>query len=284
MELKGYLGFKGERGYSAYEIAVQQGFKGTINDWLASIGTASHFKEESVVYTATKGQKEFALPNMYTENSFIDIYIEGRRFNSNQYTVDKEARKIILNTPIDVEGTIIEVVVLTMSTNNLPIVETLNEESTNDTAPGTKAVYDLFKGLIDDETLSNDKTYSNNKINDLVNTIYNNMMDYYDDMFNKNNIQVVTSVAQSIGAGATKIIDIPYPIGFTKSNTSIISKMVSSNNVYYDTNKVEATASGFPEIDMIALTDDVIRVWVVNSSTEQTRNGYVKITLMKIEE
>ena len=45
MELKGYLGFKGERGYSAYELAVQQGFEGTINDWLASIGTASHFKE-----------------------------------------------------------------------------------------------------------------------------------------------------------------------------------------------------------------------------------------------
>lgn len=283
MELKGYLGFKGERGYSAYELAVQQGFEGTINDWLASIGTASHFKEESVVYTAKLNQSEFDLPDMYTQNSFVDIYIEGRRFNSDQYTIDEDTRKIILNTPIDVEGTIIEVVVLTMSTNSLPIVETLNEESTNDTAPGTKAVYDLFKSLIDDETLSDDKTYSNNKINDLVNTIYNNMMDYYDDMFNKNNIQVLTSVAQSIGAGATKIIDIDYPIGFNKSNTAIISKLVSSNNVYYDTNKIEATASGFPEIDMIALTDDVIRVWVINSSTTETRNGYVKITLMKVE-
>ena len=36
--LKGYPCFKGERGYSAYEIAVQNGFKGTEEEWLEQIG------------------------------------------------------------------------------------------------------------------------------------------------------------------------------------------------------------------------------------------------------
>ena len=33
--LRGTLAFKGERGYSAYEIAVQNGFDGTVDEWLA---------------------------------------------------------------------------------------------------------------------------------------------------------------------------------------------------------------------------------------------------------
>lgn len=37
--LKGKLGFKGERGYSAYEIAVQNGFKGTEEEWLDTLIT-----------------------------------------------------------------------------------------------------------------------------------------------------------------------------------------------------------------------------------------------------
>lgn len=269
MELKGYLGFKGERGYSAYEIAVQQGFNGTINDWLASLGTASHFTESSTIYIATENQSEFALPDEYTENSFIDIYIEGRRFNSNQYTIDTITRKIILNTPIDVAGTIVEVVILTMATNNLPITETINESSTNETASGTKSVYDFVKPISDD-----------------VNTLKTNVDKMNTDLgnkVNKANIQVLTGSIQNIPSGETKTLDLTYPTGFTKSNTAIISKLVSSNNVYYDTNNVEATGSGFPEIDMIALTDEVIRVWMINSSTSTTRNGYCKLTLMKID-
>lgn len=33
--LRGSLAFKGERGYSAYEVAVQNGFEGTVDEWLA---------------------------------------------------------------------------------------------------------------------------------------------------------------------------------------------------------------------------------------------------------
>ena len=48
--LKGKLGWKGERGYSAYEIAVQNGYEGTEQDWLATLGTSSHFDEYYALY------------------------------------------------------------------------------------------------------------------------------------------------------------------------------------------------------------------------------------------
>jgi len=37
-EGKGALGFKGERGYSAYEIAVQNGYEGTEQQWIEHFG------------------------------------------------------------------------------------------------------------------------------------------------------------------------------------------------------------------------------------------------------
>lgn len=37
--LKGSLGYKGERGCSAYEIALQNGFSGTEEEWLETLGT-----------------------------------------------------------------------------------------------------------------------------------------------------------------------------------------------------------------------------------------------------
>lgn len=52
-KLKGKLCYKGERGYSAYEIAVQQGFQGTEKEWLSSLAlselpiTATEINSES---------------------------------------------------------------------------------------------------------------------------------------------------------------------------------------------------------------------------------------------
>ena len=250
--LKGTLGFKGERGYSAYEVAVQNGYEGTVQDWLATLGTSSHFTEDKKVYTATKGQTEFALPNTYTNSSYVSVYVEGQRLNSEQYTLDTTNKKIILNNAIDVAGTKVELVVLIMSTNDLPIVSTINSEATNNTAPGTKAVYDYV------EEVRTSK-------------------------FNKSNIAVLTGTVTDIKAGETTTTDINYPMGFTKDNTFIISQMVSSNNNYYDTKYSEDTTNDFPNIRMIALTDSVIRIWLKNASTENTKNGYYKITLMKAD-
>ena len=60
--LRGVLAYKGERGYSAYEIAVQNGFIGTEQHWLATLGTSSHFNEDSIIHTSTAGQTNFNLP------------------------------------------------------------------------------------------------------------------------------------------------------------------------------------------------------------------------------
>ena len=117
--LRGKLGFKGERGYSAYEIAVQNGFIGSEKDWLAQLGTSSHFDRDIVIYTMTEGQTEFDIPSSYVSGSFMDIYVEGERLSSNEYTLNTDTNKIVLTNAIAVESTEVEIVVVTMATSNL---------------------------------------------------------------------------------------------------------------------------------------------------------------------
>lgn len=140
--LRGVLGFKGERGYSAYEVAVRNGYKGSEKDWLATLGTTSHFDKKSEIYTATAGQTEFNLPGYYTSNSFIDVYVEGEHLDSTEYTLTDD--EITLTNAITVEGTKVEIIILTMSTNNLPIVEKIDENSTNDEVLGAKSLYETL--------------------------------------------------------------------------------------------------------------------------------------------
>ena len=139
--LEGELLYKGERGYSAYEIAVQNGFKGTEKDWLATLGTSSYFDEDTASYTATANQTVFNLPSSYHNYSFVDVYVNGLRLNSSEYTLNKENLTVTLTNALD-EGTPVEIVVLSMSTNSLPISSALNEQSTDDTAASSKAVYE----------------------------------------------------------------------------------------------------------------------------------------------
>lgn len=268
--LRGKLVYKGERGYSAYEVALLNGFIGTEQDWLATLGTSSHFKEDKVTYTATSGQLRFALPNQYSSNSFVDVYVNGLRLNTDEYTLDKEAREIVRKYS-SVADSKVEIVVLTMSTNSLPIVTTINDEGTDDTAPSTKAVYNLS------ETINKNITNNVNTLNTKINNVTTNA----NSKLPSSNIQVVTGVVNNIGSGATITKDIAYPTGFDQSNTVVISKMVSSNNNYYDMSDETVTASGFPMIRMIALTESNIRVWIKNTNASEARNGYYKITLLK---
>ena len=86
--LKATLGFKGERGYSAYEIAVQNGYEGNEQDWLATLGTSSHLTQETASYTATEGQTEFNLPSNYTSNAFVDVYVDVYVYDDDDVYVD----------------------------------------------------------------------------------------------------------------------------------------------------------------------------------------------------
>lgn len=130
--LRGVLGFKGERGYSAYEIAVQNGYIGTERDWLAQLGTSAYFYKDSKVYTATANQTVFALPESYTSNSCVDVYVEGFRLPANKYTVDTSTLTVNLVDAVD-EGATVEIVVLRMTTSD-QVVDVINSTSTNEKA------------------------------------------------------------------------------------------------------------------------------------------------------
>lgn len=256
MNLTGTVGFKGERGYSAYDIAVKNGFVGTEKDWLATLGTTNYVGETKATFIGSQGQKEFGLPTNYTSESVLEVYIEGERLNANEYTLNSTNRTLTLTNAISVNGTTVEIVLLAMASFELPIVETINSSSTNETVPATKAVY--------------------NFVNTSVNTSAATKL-------NKSNIQTITGQLSGIGAGATLTTDIDYPSGFTKSNTLIVGKMTSSNNVYYDSVDLTDTTNGFPKISMVALMDTGIRVWIKNTNTSEARIGHYKITIMKAD-
>lgn len=260
--LKGALGFKGERGYSAYEIAVKNGFIGSEKQWLATLGTATNnlTDNESVYTTQTDNESEFNLPEEYTSNSIIEVYLDGVRLANTMYTINASAGKLVLNNPVT-KGTAVEIKVLTLVASETPISDEINSASTNDTASGSKAVYDFVNAEIQETQVM---------FINIANTKFDN-----------GNIQVLTGSISGIAAGETKTVDMNYPSGFTRDNTHILSKMCSNNNVYYDSVDLTPTASGFPVIKMVALLDSVIRVWMTNTNSSESKIGYYKITLLK---
>lgn len=191
--LRGRVGFKGEDGDSAYDIAVKNGFEGTEQDWLATLGS--------------------------------------------------------------------------LGSNELPIVTTITDSSTDTTAPSARAVNTMKKAIMQE-------------IDDMGNGI-GALSIAIDNKLNFDNIAVVTGSQSGIGAGTTVIVDVNYPSGFNQTNTVIIGKMISSNSNYYDTRDLTPTASGFPVIKMIALTSATIRIWLTNTNSTEARAGHFKITLLK---
>ena len=128
--LRGALGFKGERGYSAYEIAVQNGFKGTESQWLSTLGSSVYLSKDSTVYNATANQTVFALPDSYSNVCCLDVFVDGSKLAQNAYTIDYDAKTITLATALD-EGAEVEVVVYYMSSALMPITDNINQNSTN---------------------------------------------------------------------------------------------------------------------------------------------------------
>ena len=150
--LKGKLGWKGERGYSAYEIAVQNGFEGTEQDWLATLGTSSHFDEYYALYTIEDTSvKTYDLPEDYVTGTFVNAYLNGEKIPNSLIEIDTENSQVELDDSVTLTlNDKLEVVQEFLSTNNLPIVDTIDSSSTNDTAPGSKCVYDAVKVVADD--------------------------------------------------------------------------------------------------------------------------------------
>lgn len=252
--LEARLGFKGERGYSAYEIAVQNGYEGSEQDWLATLGTSSHFDREEIVYNGVAGDTEFWLPDSYTNNSFVDVYIEGERLNSNKYTIEEGSqlhKSIFLKTPLDVDNTKVEIIVTTMSTNNLPIVTMINQNSTDEEVPSARAVYGEFE---------NTKTQINERFG------------------------VLTGSIAGIPIGGSKEAYFDYPEGFFRENCTILSaNSIYADNVYLniDTEATTFGVLGMPIVTNVVLEETQIHVYMKNTSTEAIMTGNFKINLMK---
>lgn len=144
--ISGSLVYKGETGLSAYELAVQNGYTGSVTDWLATLGTSSHFDRTSVVYeTEEADQTVFDLPTGYTSSCFVEVFVAGKKEKDEDIVIDTAEQTITLTNAVATVGTEVEVVMILMSTNELPISDTIGDYSTNLTASGTKSVYDYIE-------------------------------------------------------------------------------------------------------------------------------------------
>lgn len=156
---------------------------------------------------------------------------------------------------------------------------------------GAKATYDFVKAEVAtlNTSINNTKTSLNNtnknvtaltnEVNALESTMNTNLANKLDTT----KIKVLTGTTLGIDPGELKVANIPYPSGFTQANTVIISKMISSNNVYYDTPSQTETENGFVNINMIALTDEYVKVWFKNIDADEALIGHYKITLMRVD-
>lgn len=87
IDLSGSQGIKGERGYSAFELAVQQGFVGGVDEWLASLKKPAEDAAKNVVAIANdasenalkqaKESGEFDGADGYTPQKGVD-YFDGK--------------------------------------------------------------------------------------------------------------------------------------------------------------------------------------------------------------
>lgn len=278
--LKGRLGWKGERGYSAYELAVKNGFIGSERDWLAQLGTSSHFSCYKTNYTTlVANENQLDLPLQYSSSAVLEVYVNGLKLDSTAYTIDAVNDKITLTTPLETVGTKVEIVVWVMATNELPIVGTITSTSEDTTVPHAKAVYDFVTDNINtaktdliSNVASETTAYPSNKVDELVNA-----------KFNKSNIAIVTGTINSISPVTTETTDANYPSGFTKNNCVVISKTTTNNNVNYDVDSANSDIE-FPYVDYVGLSENVIRVSMTNPNTSTIMAGNFKIVLMKIVE
>ena len=146
--IKGYLGYKGEQGLSAYEVAVANGYTGTVDEWLKSLGTSSMFSQFTTSHSTTEETTDFELPEGYIDGSIINVYIDGSYIAPSEYSIVKENDEFVLRFNEAVtSGHTVEISALNISTNNLPISSSLNSESTNETASSSKVVYDTIIGV-----------------------------------------------------------------------------------------------------------------------------------------
>lgn len=157
--IKGYLGFKGEQGLSAYEVAVLHGETRTETEWVNSLGTASSYEQYNKNYTGDGTSTDFLLPSEYeSEHFFVDVYVDGLHKmpdkNESGVLVTKDYEIIQVDDKYKIRfhtaptnNAVIDVIATQVTATDLPISDRLDSESTNDFASGSKAVYDKITSV-----------------------------------------------------------------------------------------------------------------------------------------
>lgn len=110
-----YDNLRGLRGFSAYELAVQNGFKGTIDEWLWSLnGSGGYERFVSYYKTTTENEKRIKLPSVYTEKHLLDVFVNGFKLNDDEYSVQQVGTEyfLVLASTLDVIGTSVEIDVI----------------------------------------------------------------------------------------------------------------------------------------------------------------------------
>ena len=248
-EIRASLGFKGENGDSAYAVALKNGFVGSEQDWLATLGTSSHLSHDTETYTTiAEDEDTFDLPVEYTSNSYLEVYVNGLKLDSEEYSIDTTNNTVTLSTPLEVIGTKVEVVLNTMTTNELPITSTINSSSTNSTAAGTLSVYQGLSSKIEVPTTL--------------------IMPY-----------------DPVPAGETIIMETNYPSNWNRNNTILIQKKICTNSSgYYDTSNSNIVIQNhsLPIIDLVMFDYDNIKVWIKNGTTINSQGGEVRLAITKL--
>lgn len=251
--LRGKLGYKGESGDSAYEIAVKNGFSGTEKEWLATLGTTNHFEQTKTTYTTTTTNvTTISIPTSYIDgSSFLDVFVNGQRLTALEYTLNLTNKTIELEKPLNSIGTVVEMVMITISTNELPIVETIDSTYDNNTTPGTKAVHDYVKTAIASK-------------------------------IDADSLNIITGTIPVMEVNSTMNVTVEYPNGMDKSNTVILSKNVLRDGTLIDSDNRETALS--PVITGTKMTTEGIVLEISLGSTPIDTPSNYKLVLMKVGE
>ena len=114
--LKATVGFKGESGDSAYEIAVKNGFEGTEQDWLATLGSL--------------GQNELPIVTTISDSSLDTVAPSAKAVNTMKKAIMQEIEEMgndmgALSLAIDNKMNFSNIAVVTGSKSGIGAGETL---------------------------------------------------------------------------------------------------------------------------------------------------------------
>ena len=137
----GALGFKGEDGLSAYEIAVKNGYQGTEQDWIDHFGLdlTNYIKTTDVINNLSSSSTTYPL-SAY-QGRYLKNYIDTYRTNVIGEAVDLDTTsKIVVNAINEVNSNVGNKAELT-TTSKTNLVSAINEVKSN-----ANKELDLYKG------------------------------------------------------------------------------------------------------------------------------------------